>query len=427
MKIAIINRSDLRGGAAVASFRLMEALRRCGHDARMLVVEKLSDSPFVEAFSPAWKAKVCFLRERLQIFLRNGLQRRNLFAVDTASVGLPLRGHPLLREADAILLGWTNQGMLSLRGTLEIARLGKPVVQTMHDMWCATGICHHAGTCRRFMADCRSCPLLGNAGRKEAADLSSAVQKRKQRLYAEAGIKFVAVSNWLADKCAASTVLGPQRPEVIPNPLPFEELSALKAEKPSDRIEAVMAAARLDEEVKGLDLLEKALDILERDAPEAFSRLHITFCGTVRRPQRLARLRVAHTHTGPVSSADLGRILSRAHLLLAPSRYESWGYTLAEAQACGALPVAFRRGGVPDIILPASAAGVLAPADASSDAELAASYADALQRALQILATEPEEELLRRLRASAARFSAEAVAAAYLRLLSPPDAVCCCT
>lgn len=48
MKIVIVNKSDSTGGAAVVSFRLMMALRSIGADARMLVAEKLTDSPYVE-------------------------------------------------------------------------------------------------------------------------------------------------------------------------------------------------------------------------------------------------------------------------------------------------------------------------------------------------------------------------------------------
>ena len=76
MKIVIINRSDHTGGAAVVSFRLMNALRDAGADARMLVVEKLSDSPYVEICAPADKARIPFLKERLKIFANN---KRNGF------------------------------------------------------------------------------------------------------------------------------------------------------------------------------------------------------------------------------------------------------------------------------------------------------------------------------------------------------------
>ena len=41
MKVVIVNRSDARGGAAVVSKRLAEALRREGVETDMLVLEKL--------------------------------------------------------------------------------------------------------------------------------------------------------------------------------------------------------------------------------------------------------------------------------------------------------------------------------------------------------------------------------------------------
>ncbi len=93
-KILIINKSDSTGGAAVVSRRLMEALRAEGADARMLVVEKLTDSPFVEVAAPPEKEMIPFLAERLKIFLANGLSRKTLFKIDTASDGLPLWEHP---------------------------------------------------------------------------------------------------------------------------------------------------------------------------------------------------------------------------------------------------------------------------------------------------------------------------------------------
>ena len=40
MKVVILNTSDATGGAAIVSYRLMEALCRRGLDARMLVVNR---------------------------------------------------------------------------------------------------------------------------------------------------------------------------------------------------------------------------------------------------------------------------------------------------------------------------------------------------------------------------------------------------
>ncbi|MDE6866199.1 MAG: hypothetical protein K2J23_02250, partial [Muribaculaceae bacterium] len=58
MKIAIINKSDSTGGAAVVSLRLMEALRRAGADARMVVMEKRTDSPYVSLAATGAKSRI---------------------------------------------------------------------------------------------------------------------------------------------------------------------------------------------------------------------------------------------------------------------------------------------------------------------------------------------------------------------------------
>lgn len=41
MKILLINTSDIRGGAAIAAFRLMNDLNANGQQAKMMVREKL--------------------------------------------------------------------------------------------------------------------------------------------------------------------------------------------------------------------------------------------------------------------------------------------------------------------------------------------------------------------------------------------------
>ena len=104
MKVVIINKSDSTGGAAVVSFRLMNALRAAGVDARMLVAEKLTDSPYVELAAEAWRLKWSFLIDRLKIFLANGLNRKTLFKIDTGSDGVLLHEHPLVTEADVVCL-----------------------------------------------------------------------------------------------------------------------------------------------------------------------------------------------------------------------------------------------------------------------------------------------------------------------------------
>lgn len=409
MRIVIINKSDSRGGAAVVSRRLMHALRQEGADARMLVAERLTDDPHVTAAAPGWRTKLPFLAERARIFAANGFNRADLFKVDTADAGLPLWKHPLVQQADAVFLNWINQGMLSLRGIERIAAR-KRIIWTMHDMWCATGICHHAAACNGFTGSCGCCPLLGK--RAAPTDVSRRSHDAKKKLYARTDMTFVAVSGWLARRCRESSLLADADIETIPNP--FQMPAQAPQPKPQgDTILAVMAAARLDDDIKGLPILADALELLP---PEIASRLRIELCGDLRDKDSIRRMQPTAVWRGVVSGTDMPATYSRARLVLSPSLYETLPGTLVEGQACGALPVAFDRGGQSDIITD-GVTGVLA--DFGSDRhQAAANFAEAIVRAVRLTDSTPEDILLHRLRDNVARrFSASAVARRYLSIV----------
>ena len=353
MKIAIINKSDSTGGAAVVSFRLMEALRRAGMDARMVVVEKLSDSPYVVEAASELKCRIPFLEERLKIFIENGFDRDTLFKIDTASDGLDLLHNSVVREADVIMLNWINQGMLSLNGIRRLARAGKKIIWTMHDMWCFTGICHHSGECDRYETVCDCCPLLKRALDKKLAERT---QKRKTRLYSEADNHFVAVSNWLADRGMRSTLFNGVRPTVIPNAFPFEnkEYKVKKGVSPATEnreFRILFGAARLDDTVKGLPTLVEATRVLREKYPELAARMRLVTFGEAKDPRSLDGIAISHTHLGRISGRDaLRKVYEDAECVVSTSHYETLPGTLVEGQAYGCIPVAFSRGGQADII-----------------------------------------------------------------------------
>lgn len=372
MRIAIVNRSDLRGGAAIVSSRLAEALSAIGCEVRMLVVEKLGDSRDTIKVASPKRAAIPFLAERLKLFIRNGFDRRRLFQLDPASDGLPLSRHPEILSADAILLNWTNQGMLSLKGLKKLLRLGKPVVVTMHDMWSFTGICHHSGSCRRYEEECGYCPLLKKsiAGKN---DLSHRVWKRKKEIYGAEGknLSFVAVSRWLAARAASSGLLkdfaAAGRLNVIPNPFPLnsysgreipqhtplcpEEIDSTLLPRPEkDEIRILFGASRIDDPVKDPELLVETTRILAEKYPNVASRARLVTFGNLRNPHALDGIAIRHSHLGPLPAERLEEVYSDAHIVLSTSRYETLPGTLVEGQAFGAIPVATDHGGQSDII-----------------------------------------------------------------------------
>ncbi|MCH5230182.1 MAG: glycosyltransferase [Muribaculaceae bacterium] len=359
MKIVIINKSDSTGGAAVVSRRLMEALRAEGVDARMLVAEKITDSEYVELAASPLNIKFHFLRERLKIFFSNGFNRKTLFKIDTGEVGLPLWKHPLVKEADAILLNWINQGLLSLKGVGKVLALGKPVIWTMHDMWNMTGVCHHAGRCSHFLKNCGDCPLLGRKAGHD--DLSKKIHGVKERLYIDGPhrITFVAVSNWLKAKGEESELLKGQKIEVIGNAFPIdsdENTPDVKETKVGDkpgvgRIGILFGAARLDDPIKGLETMREVSGIIAERYPTMAKNLELRFFGDYKNHDSLEGFGLPVKYLGVLKGEEsIARAYRDSHIVVSASSYETLPGTLVEAQAYGCIPVAFNRGGQGDIV-----------------------------------------------------------------------------
>lgn len=403
MKITLINHSDTLGGASVVTFRLMEALRRLGHDARMLVMHKGSDSAFVEIAAKGVRAKIPFLAEHARIYAANGFNRDDLFKVSLGSDGLALSRHPLVREADAVLINWVNQGMLSLKEIGRIAARTR-VVWTMHDMWNLTGICHHAGTCRNFAETpgCGDCLFVHR--RASARDVSRRVWERKRELYSSVRLQFVAVSSWLAGRCRRSSLMRDLPVEVIPNAFPVGDyyaeprLSRAALRLPDGKKIILMGAARLDDPVKGIDYAVEALNKMERRDDVA-----VVFFGNMRNPAILEGLKGEYVWTGPV--ADPRELYAQASVVMSSSLYETLPGTLIEGQAAGCMPVAFDSGGQRDIITSESVGRLVEPYDTDA-------FAAALDAAV---AAEINPDALRRHVADL--FSADAVARRYVELI----------
>ncbi len=344
MNVVIINHSDTRGGASVTSVRLMQALVRLGVDARMLVVHCATDSERIECMQPAWRVRAEFLAEHADIWLRQGCSRDNLFAISTGAFGMPVHNHPWVKEADVVVLGWVNQGMVSLA---EIGRIKAPVAWVMHDMWCFTGVCHHAGECRRFEQDCGMCLLLKRQG---AHDLSWQTMRRKRALYASKPIQFVAVSHWLASLAAASGLSPDMSMATIPNTFPIEDFgyeprtSRRDCGLPDSGKLIVMAAARLDDPVKGLRRAIDALNML--DGADATA----VFIGNLRDKNALDALRLPHVWLGAVTEQRMRDIYPHADAVLSASEYETLPTTLIEGMASGCIAVTTGRGGQADIV-----------------------------------------------------------------------------
>lgn len=347
MKVTLINHSDTLGGASVVSYRLMEALVAEGVDARMIVTDKRSDSPRVALAGNPVSRKAAFLAEHARIYAMNGFSRKNLFKISIASDGLPLHSHPWVKEADVVVLNWVNQGMLSLREIGKIAGM-KPLVWTMHDMWCATGVCHHAHSCDGYLDRCGNCPLIRHGAVRH--DMSRRTWQRKHKLYSRTRIRYVAVSTWLADKCHHSSLLCHKDISVIPNAFPLDRFSCARTPSASGKRVIVMGAARLDDDVKDFPLAIASLNALADSRPDIAATTEAVFFGNIRDKGLPETLRFPYRMLGMVDTGQLPEIYSGADVVLSTSRYETLPGTLVEGMASGCVAVATSAGGQSNIV-----------------------------------------------------------------------------
>src|SRR5690606_3780617 len=119
------------------------------------------------------------INQRLQrVITRNRNMQYGGFSC--SFIGSDVSSHPMVARAEFIYVHWILGGFVSIKNLEQLAKLGKPVIMVMHDMWAITGGCSHSFGCPKFNTHCNKCPIL--AGNKEK-DLSYKQFEQKRKLY----------------------------------------------------------------------------------------------------------------------------------------------------------------------------------------------------------------------------------------------------
>jgi glycosyltransferase involved in cell wall biosynthesis len=121
---------------------------------------------------------------------------------------------------------------------------------------------------------------------------------------------------------------------------------------------------------KGIDVLLTAIPEIVRDYPQVNFTLAgahgdgIAWRDFERRHPELLGIRVMSV--GRVSAATLAALYRRCHVLVAPSRYESFGLIYVEAMSHAKPTIGCRAGGVPEVIQEGVTGLMAEPGDVSS-------------------------------------------------------------
>lgn len=353
MKVVTLSTSDLGHGAGIAAYRLHRALSVAGADATMLVTQKLShDTSVIDLLPPVDGLKRVIRGGALVVerFL-NISGPQNLYSVADRT---------LQRYLDALQpdvihlhnLHWHSRNLsLSL-----VKRLGQraPLVWTFHDMWPITGHCIYSRDCTRWISGCGGCPYV-RAYMGQLVDTSWLQCRLKGYFYAKSSFTVVTPSKWLAASAATSPLLKKTRIVTIPNSVGLDTFFPRR--KPAcreslgldakDRPVLLFVSAHLDNPLKGYQYFEAALWKL---APKWQHKLVVVIVGQGEVSSALKEI-FPIVEMGFVNDpSSMSEIYAASDIYVMPSSYDNLPSVVLESFACCTPVVAFRTGGVPEMV-----------------------------------------------------------------------------
>jgi len=375
LNILHVNASDISGGAARAAYRIHRSLVAHGatHDlhSRMRVISKVSDDSSVIGAPPNarggfWQGPVGRrIHPRLSSQSRRSFVTGNptLHSIAWAPTGLgqELQDRHLKGQADVVHLHWLGDSTLSIE---EIGRLSMPLVWTLHDQWAFCGAEHYTtppGPGESSSSDERFAVgyTRGNRPRHEAGpDLNRRTWLRKRGAWRRP-IPIVCPSTWLADCARRSALMADWPISMIPNPLDLQKWAPSDQRQarallnlPQDRPLVLFGAdGGTRDPRKGADLLLQALQLLRANVSgTALEPLELVVFGQSR-PLQAPDLGFPIHYSGRLhDDLSLRLLYAAADVFVIPSRQDNLPNTGIEAHACGIPVVAFRTGGLIDIV-----------------------------------------------------------------------------
>lgn len=252
-------------------------------------------------------------------------------------------------DVDVIHLHWVTDGFLSVE---EIGRITKPMVWTMHDMWSFTGTEHYAAE-QPLPTRWQQGYTTGNRPKTERGmDLDRWTWERKRKNWSRHPL-LIPVSHWLRDAAQSSALTSQWPTMVIPNVMDTkrfrpgsQQLARKELGLPPSPLITFTASAGISDERKGWSYLAQALPLVKEEFPD----VKVLVIG-----QSDARIQASVDAdviwAGHVSNDErMARLLQASDVIAVPSAADNLPMTACEAQSAGRPVVAFRVGGIPDIV-----------------------------------------------------------------------------
>jgi glycosyltransferase involved in cell wall biosynthesis len=362
MKILHVHDIDqpATGGGAIVMHRLHVALKNAGIGSSILCnTKKLRSSE--STVIPRGRLLGQFERQLKRLTSSIGLN--DIHCLSTFKI----KQMEAYREADILHLHCIHGGFFNYLALPGLTAT-KTAVFTLHDMWPYTGHCAVSYDCDRWKIGCGQCPYPRNYP-SIRRDNTALEWRLKRWVYDRSRVVVVTPSSVQTER-AKQSMLSRVPIYEIPNGVDTDAYQPLDRQEcrhilriPKSKKVLMFAATALNAVNKGGDLLVRAIQLLPSSLKAEVMLLMLGEGGETF--QELVD--VETVNLGYVNYDRLKSVAySAADLFVLPSRGESLSLVLQESMACGTPMVAFRAGGMIDLVRP-GLTGYLAKRDDPED------------------------------------------------------------
>ena len=344
MRIAFFNYSDQASGAEALIDQTVRALISRGIEARLFVMDRFTDRPYVESI-PHFPGE-----RRVEYMFRRATGRNNFLFPSTLFLGR----RSWVKDAQI----WHFHNLHGHFASIPaLARLSfrKPIVLSPVDQFLATGYCTYSLGCERYRDACGECPQLDLAYPGLSRDTTSELLAMKRSAVTNSRFHFLVHTQYLK-KFYASTFVGTRPIEQIYYGVDTQTFRPMGREvqtelglTPTNALTLGLLHSDIVDRRKGLLPLITSLQSLAETMP---GRLRLLVIGnSSERALELA------TESLPIVTlpflsdpVSLAKALNACDVLLYPTKADNLSLSCLNALACGVPVISSRVGGQPEAV-----------------------------------------------------------------------------